>query len=116
MNVNKSVIGTTLVIMGLGIVHAWSSNPPQGITRVVLGGYVLMFLLSLFDLFGGGLAQVATAIALLALVSAIMLEGLPILQNIGSASFLNPGSAAPATGSTAPAPPSNPGTPGVNPA
>jgi hypothetical protein len=103
MNVNKRIIASTLVIMALGIVHAWTANPPQGITKVVLGGYVLMLILSILDLFGGGAAQAASALALLVLVLAILAEGLPILTNLRT---LLAGSAS--SGSST-------GQPGVNP-
>jgi hypothetical protein len=92
-NVNKSIIATTLVITALGVVRAWTAKPPQGITRVVIGGYILMFLLSVLDLFGGGLGELATMLARLALVAVLLLEGVPILQQF---IVLNGGSTAPA--------------------
>src|SRR5215472_7484085 len=73
--INKQIIMTTLVIMGVGILRAWTSNPPQGITTIVLGGYVLMVVLSIVDLFGGPLASLTRIIAMLALVSVLLIEG-----------------------------------------
>lgn len=82
-NVNKPIIAATLVIMAVGVIHAWTSNPPQGITRIVLGGYILMLILSVFDMIGGGLASLSRAIAMLAMVTVLLLEGIPILQQFG---------------------------------
>lgn len=118
MNVNKFVIASTLIIMGVGIVHAWTATPPQGITRVVIGGYVFMFVLSIFDLFGGGLAQIANALALLAVVFVLLYEGLPIVQQLGiltggTTAASGPGRT-PATPNTTPVS-RGPGAPGVNP-
>jgi hypothetical protein len=107
MNVNRSVVASTLVIMAVGIAHAWTATPPQGITSVVLGGYVLMLILSVVDLFGGGLSQLASGLALLALVFALLVEGVPIVQQLGTNRFLQ------TTGSTTPATPAP--KPGANP-
>lgn len=118
MNVNKRVIASTLIIMGVGIVHAWTSTPPQGITRVVLGGYILMAILSIVDLFGGGLADLAGALSMLAVVFVLLYEGLPVLQQFGILTGGTPASqnVQGRTPKGVPTnPPGHPG-PGVNPA
>jgi hypothetical protein len=118
MNVNKQVIASTLVIMAVGVVHAWTAKPPQGITPVVLGGYGLMVILSIVDMFGGGLSQVVSAIAMLALVATLLLEGLPIIQNLGIGGSSEPsgttGETSNSTGSAS-GQQQNQGKPGVSP-
>lgn len=86
MNVNKQVIASTLVIMAVGVLHAWTSKPPQGITTVIMGGYGVMLVLAVIDMFGGGMQKLASALSLLAVVAVILLEGLPILQHLGGGS------------------------------
>lgn len=104
MNVNKQVIASTLVIMAVGIVHAWTAKPPQGITSVVMGGYGVMLVLAVIDLFGGGMQRLASALSLLAVVFVLLLEGLPIIQGIGGGTSTGGAS----TGGTTPTGGTNP--------
>lgn len=106
MNVNRQVIASTLIIMAVGIVHAWQAK--QGITAVVMGGYGVMIVLSVIDLFGGGMAQVASALSLLAVVFVLLLEGVPIIQNLTSGGAA--GTNGPPSTPTGGAPGRNPGT------
>lgn len=63
---NKQIIAAVLVIGFAGVVNAWTKKQP--ITRVILGAYVLLLILSLMDLFGGPMRRFGGALAMLAVV------------------------------------------------
>ena len=66
------------------------------LTRTVIGGFVLILILSLLDLFGGPLSTLAGALAMLAAVFVILTDYVPILQKLGG--VVGGGQKAPATG------------------
>lgn len=90
--VNRPIVIAAVGITGLGIVNAWTQG--QGITRIVIGGYMLMLFLSVADIFGGGVSTIAGAIAMLALLWAFLNDGLPVLARAGV--LVQPPDAAPA--------------------
>lgn len=69
---NKSVVASTAIIMGSGIANAWINKKP--VTRVIVGGYVFMLMLSIGDMFGGDLGKLMSALALLAATYVLLVE------------------------------------------
>ena len=71
---NRKIVVATLVIGASGIVNSWNAKPPKAITPVILGTYVFMLVLALLDAFGGPIAQLAGALAMLAMLTVILTE------------------------------------------
>lgn len=71
---NSHIVAAVLIIGGVGVIKAYSAKPAKPITPVIIGSYVLLLLLALLDFFGGGLSQVASALAMLAVVTVILTE------------------------------------------
>lgn len=69
---NTKIVVATIVIAASGIMRAWTDHKP--ITYVVIGSYVLLVILSIMDMFGGGLSQLASALAMLAATYVILTE------------------------------------------
>jgi len=69
---NKTIVASTAIITGSGLVNAYTKKQP--ITRVIIGGYVLMLMLSIGDLFGGDFAKIMSAIAVLAATYVLLTE------------------------------------------
>jgi hypothetical protein len=61
---NKTIVASTAIIMGSGLANAYMNKQP--ITRVIIGGYVFMLMLSVGDMFGGDIGKLMSALALLA--------------------------------------------------
>lgn len=74
MNVNKHVVVATGIIVAGGIVKKLSQPNGGSITPVLLGGMIFMIPLAVLDLFGGGFSQLASALAMLAALTAILTE------------------------------------------
>jgi hypothetical protein len=72
--VNKHIVAAALIIGATGVIKAYSSNPPKAITPVIIGTYVLLLLLALMDLFGGPLAALSSALAMLAVLYILLTE------------------------------------------
>ena len=69
---NKKIIAAAFVIAGAGVFRAWQAK--TAITRVVLGAYVFVLMLSIMDMFGGPLATLASALAMLAVTYVLLTE------------------------------------------
>ena len=69
---NHKIIIAAVVIAGAGVVNAWTNKKP--LTPVILGAYILVIVLSLMDMFGGGLSTLAGAIAMLAVTYVVLTE------------------------------------------
>lgn len=69
---NKKIIIAAFVITGSGVINAWSHNKP--VTPVILGSYIFVLLLSIADMFGGPLADISSALAMLAVVYVLLTE------------------------------------------
>lgn len=69
---NTKIIVATIIIAASGIIRAWTDHKP--ITYVVIGSYVLLVILSVMDMFGGGLSELASALAMLAATYVILTE------------------------------------------
>lgn len=67
---NNHIIAAGLIIVGSGVVQAWTSKKP--ITPVIIGGYVFMLILSILDMFGGQISTIASALAMLAVVYVLL--------------------------------------------
>lgn len=84
MHVNKPVIVAVVTITAVSIVRAWSmglgtakgvvaSGTPI-VTPIIMGAYIVLLVLAVIDLFGGMAAQVASALAMLALLTVILTQ------------------------------------------
>jgi hypothetical protein len=69
---NDKIIVAVVVIVGAGITNAWLNKKP--ITTVVIGSYILLLVLSLMDMFGGKISELASALAMLAVVYVLLTE------------------------------------------
>lgn len=69
---NKQIIAAVVIIAAAGVVSAWTKKQP--ITRVILGAYVLLLILSVLDLFGGPVSRLASALALIAALYVLLNE------------------------------------------
>lgn len=67
---NTKIIVSSVVIVSSGVLKAIEQH--KAISPVVEAGYIFMLLLSLLDVFGGKVAQLASALALLAMVSVLI--------------------------------------------
>lgn len=74
MNVNKHIVVASGIIVAGGIVKKLSQPGGGNITPILLGGMVLMIPLAVLDLFGGAFSQLASGIAMLAALTAILTE------------------------------------------
>ena len=82
---NKHIIAATLIIGGSGVVKAWQSKEQIKITPIIMGSYVFMLVLSIADLAGGQVSQLAGAIAMVAMLAVILNTWTPILGTITKA-------------------------------
>lgn len=80
---NKKIVVVGFIIVGGGVANAWFFSPGKAITPVILGGYILVLLLSLLDVFGGQVSVLAGAIAILACTFVVVNTYLPLLGRIG---------------------------------
>lgn len=69
---NQKIVVAVVVITGTGIINAWTNKKP--ITAIIVGSYILLLVLSLMDMFGGRISQLASAIAMLAVVYVLLNE------------------------------------------
>ena len=81
MEVNRKIVIAGVIIMGAGAYHVFVSKN-GGLTRVVVGGYLLMLLGSLLDLIGGPVSQVLGWLMLLAAGTAALTILPPVAQAI----------------------------------
>lgn len=70
--VNTKIVAAVVVVAGAGIINAYMSKKP--ITSIVIGSYILLLILSLMDMFGGRLSDLASAFAMLAVVFVLLTE------------------------------------------
>ena len=71
---NRTIIAGTLIIMASGAYHYFVNGGAKSnttLTRIIVGGYMLGLIASLFDLIGLGVGQVAGWILMLAMGVAI---------------------------------------------
>lgn len=71
---NKKIVVVGVIIIGSGVLKAWTAKPPQAITPVIIGGFIFLLLLSIMDMFGGPMSTVAGALAILAATYIIINE------------------------------------------
>lgn len=69
---SRFVIIAGFVIAGSGVVNAWTNKKP--ITPIIIGAYVFVLVLAVLDMFGGGIATLANALAMLAVVYILLTE------------------------------------------
>lgn len=74
--VNRQIVIAVVVIGFSGLLRIWTGQAAQGssVTRVLLGAYLLMLVLSIMDLFGGIFSTLAGAIAMLAALVVVITE------------------------------------------
>lgn len=69
MPTNRTVIIVALYVAAVTFVnHTISKSKNTSLTRILVGAYIWLLLLSLLDMFGGALSQLASALAMLAAV------------------------------------------------
>ncbi len=67
---NKEIIGSALVIAGVGVTNAMLGHKP--ITKILVGGFLFLFSLSLLDIFGGPFSALAGMLAMLATLVTVL--------------------------------------------
>jgi len=77
---NTKIVVATVVVAASGLTNAWLNKKP--ITPIIIGAYILLLVLSVLDMFGGGLSQLASGIAMVAVVYVLLTE-FPWQQIIG---------------------------------
>ncbi len=84
MNPEQGIIAGGLVILSLGLVKDWvtGTGAPK---HVVAGAIGVTVLASLLALGGGQLSRVAMAIVMLAVGTAVLVEGVPLAQALNNA-------------------------------
>lgn len=69
MPTNKTIIIVALYVAAVTFInHSLGNSKNTTLTRILVGAYVWLLLLSLLDMFGGALSQLASALAMLAAV------------------------------------------------
>lgn len=76
MMVNRHVLIAAFVIGGAGIVRYFTGGTAKGVslTRILVGGYVLILVLALLDI-SSALRPLVSALATLAMISVIFASG-----------------------------------------
>lgn len=84
--VNRTIVTATVIIMASGAYHFLVSTvkPNYTLTRVIVGGFMLGFFASLFDLIGFGVGQVAGYILMLAMGVAIFTVIQDVMQRFNT--------------------------------
>lgn len=67
---NNTIVVAALVITSAGVVNATTNK--TSISRVVMGGYVFLLVLSLIDVFGGPVAKIASALSMVAMLYVLL--------------------------------------------
>lgn len=103
--VNRGIVIAGMVIIVTTVTNqVWVQNQTTGVTRVLVGAYIALVILALIDLIPG-MSQVTTGIALLAALTAVLLQGPAILAKAtGNGSLIGLASGGP----TVPGGPQNP--------
>lgn len=78
MQANKPLIIGGLIILGVGVIRAATSNKPE--TPVFAGGVVFLLLASLLDALGPGPSKLATALVGLAATTVVVTELPGVIQ------------------------------------
>jgi hypothetical protein len=75
--INRTVIVAGIVIMTTGVISVWGKSTQTGpsVTRVFLGGYVVILILAAVDTFIPAAAPLVTALAGVAMVSVVLASG-----------------------------------------
>lgn len=72
MQINKQVVISALVLMGVGAYHIVVQKQGGLLSRVLIGGYLLALLASIAEFFGGPVAQVTGMLLALAVGTALL--------------------------------------------
>lgn len=67
---NKKIVIAAFVITGSGVIRAASKH--EAITPVIMGAYIFILMLSIMDIFGGPVSDLAGALALVAVVGILL--------------------------------------------
>lgn len=82
MQANKSILVGGMIIIGVGVIRAATSNKPE--TPVFAGGVAFLLLASLLDAIGKGPAKIATGLVALAATTVIITEAPGVFQAINN--------------------------------
>jgi hypothetical protein len=75
---NRAVVTAGFVVVSFGVVRVITTKQP--ITPVIVGGYVFTVALAIGDAVGGPLSEIASALAVLAIVYILISEGGPVFS------------------------------------
>jgi len=81
---NKEIIASAFIIGGVGAANGFIQQKP--ITKVLIGDFVFLFMLSIVDMFGGPFSSLSSALALLASLVTVLsvIPWQQILKAIGA--------------------------------
>jgi len=81
---NKEIIASAFVIGGAGVANGLIQQKP--ITKVLIGDFVFLLMLSIVDMFGGPFSSLSSALALLASLVTVLtvIPWQQILKAIGA--------------------------------
>jgi hypothetical protein len=71
---NTKIVVATFIIAGTGIANAYLNEKNPKITPIIIGSYILLLILSILDMLGGGLAQLSSGLAMVAVVFVLLHE------------------------------------------
>ena len=76
MGVNRHIVVAGIIVLGCGIIRYWTGQTASraNMTRILMGGYVLVLVLSLLDL-SIALRPIASALADLAAIAVLFSSG-----------------------------------------
>lgn len=67
---NKQIVTSALVITASGVANSFVNKQP--ITRIIMGGYIFLLVLSLADMLGGPISKLASALSMVAVVYVLL--------------------------------------------
>lgn len=67
---NKQIVVSCMVITSAGVTNAVVKKQP--LSKVIMGGYIFLLVLSIADLFGGPISQLASALSMVAVLYVIL--------------------------------------------
>lgn len=69
---NRKIVIAVIIIGGSGFINAIMAKKP--VTPVIIGAYIFLFVLSILDMYGGPVSDLAGALAMLAATYVIITE------------------------------------------
>ncbi len=79
---HRGILVGGILIISVGFANAMLTQKP--VSKVMVGGVGFLLLASVLDALGGAASKFATAIVGLAVVTALLAEGVPIMQYLAT--------------------------------